>query len=207
MIKRRLARPQRRSPSQERARQTVEAVLDAVLRIVKRDGVDSMTTNRIAEVAGVSVGSLYQYFPDKHAIYAALHDRHIAEIDRTIGRTLVQHAESDLKSTLCALLNALIDAHVDDREGLAFLMTEVPHRSANSKQFAERISGALRLILSSRGNGLHKAQLNGMVFVLANMFEALSHGAALQRPSTLSLDEAREHGARAIRAYIDASVA
>ena len=53
----------RRRPKQRRSRQTVEAVLDAVVRLLKRGGSKTITTNRIAEVAGVSIGSVYQYFP------------------------------------------------------------------------------------------------------------------------------------------------
>jgi hypothetical protein len=52
----------RRRPTQRRAVETVEAVLDATVRLLKRGGTNGITTNRIAEVAGVSIGSLYQYF-------------------------------------------------------------------------------------------------------------------------------------------------
>ena len=62
----------RRAPRQGRSRQTVDAVLAAVPRVIRREGVDAVTTNRIAEAAGVSIGSLYQYFPDKKAIFSAL---------------------------------------------------------------------------------------------------------------------------------------
>jgi AcrR family transcriptional regulator len=64
-----------------RSHQTVEAILHAVIRILKREGFEAITTNRIAEVAGVSIGSVYQYFPDKRAIFVALHQRHIEQID------------------------------------------------------------------------------------------------------------------------------
>lgn len=57
----------RRSPRQERSQFTVDAIFEAVARIVATQGEDALTTNRIAEVAGVSVGSLYQYFPSKEA--------------------------------------------------------------------------------------------------------------------------------------------
>src|SRR5437773_55844 len=73
-------RAPRREPRQKRARQTVEIVLDAVVEVLKRDGVSAVTTNRIAEVAGVSIGSVYQYFPDKQAIFMALHARHVDQI-------------------------------------------------------------------------------------------------------------------------------
>jgi len=69
----------RRAPVQERSQLTVEAILDTVIKLLKRRGASSITTNRIAEAAGVSIGSLYQYFPNKRAIFVALHERHIAQ--------------------------------------------------------------------------------------------------------------------------------
>jgi AcrR family transcriptional regulator len=62
----------RREPSQARARSTVEAILEAAARILADTGLDRATTTRIAHVAGVSVGSLYQYFPGKDALFGAL---------------------------------------------------------------------------------------------------------------------------------------
>lgn len=71
----------RRRPRQSRSRHTVEAVLAAVPLVIQRHGPASLTTNRIAEVAGVSIGSLYQYFPDKQSIVAALLERHAADAE------------------------------------------------------------------------------------------------------------------------------
>ncbi len=65
----------RRKPKQERASQTVDIVLEAAAQVLLREGYARATTNRIAERAGVSVGSLYQYFAGKDAIFAALLDR------------------------------------------------------------------------------------------------------------------------------------
>src|SRR5580704_7177573 len=104
----------RRQPKQRRSRQTVEAVLDAVVRVLKRDGIDGVTTNRIAEVAGVSIGSVYQYFPDKRAIFTALHQRHVKEIDRLIASKFVEHSASPLDDLVRALVEAMVEAHAGD---------------------------------------------------------------------------------------------
>src|SRR5437870_2690564 len=101
----------RRQPTQLRARQTVEAVLDGVIRILKRQGLAAVTTNRIAEAAGVSIGSVYQYFPDKGAIFLALHERHVAEVSGIVERTLIAHAEAPLPALLRALIDALVEVH------------------------------------------------------------------------------------------------
>src|SRR5229473_2510951 len=62
----------RKSASQKRSRVTVETLLDATARVLTKAGYDRASTNRIAATAGVSVGSLYQYFPNKEALVAAL---------------------------------------------------------------------------------------------------------------------------------------
>jgi AcrR family transcriptional regulator len=64
----------RKSASQERSRLTVEALLEATARVLMKDGYDRASTNKIAAVAGVSIGSLYQYFPSKEALVAAVID-------------------------------------------------------------------------------------------------------------------------------------
>src|SRR5260370_7955640 len=98
----------RRRPKQRRARQTVEAVLDAVIRLLKRGGSDAITTNRIAEVAGVSIGSLYQYFPDKPAIFTPLHQRHINQIDRMVQTKLLRNPSSSNQDLLPPIVYAIL---------------------------------------------------------------------------------------------------
>jgi len=138
-------RQRRREPQQRRARDTVEAVLDAVVRILKRGGIQAVTTNRVAEVAGVSIGSIYQYFPDKRAIFAALHERHIREIDRVVESKLMQHTESPLdtlmRAMIEAMIDAMIDAHTPDPELYELLSSEVPHRAEGTRDFAVRLHG------------------------------------------------------------------
>jgi len=196
---------ERREPKQLRARHTVEAVLSAAVRILKREGVNGLTTNRIAEIAGVSIGSLYQYFPDKNAIFAALHRRHIEEIDRMIHEVLTRYAASELHSLIRALIEAMIDAHTKDPELYELLAAEVPHRAGSTEEFAVRLHGVFRLAISSR---IHKKKklrdLDKTVFIVTNMVETLSHGATLRRPPNVSLNEAKEEAVRAVLAYLNA---
>lgn len=68
----------RKSPRQARSRHTVEAIVEAAARVVEQQGHDGFTTNAIATLGGVSIGTLYQYFPSKGAVLAALIDRETA---------------------------------------------------------------------------------------------------------------------------------
>ncbi len=197
--------PVRRRPQQRRARQTVEAILDAVVRVLKREGIDAVTTNRIAEVAGVSIGSVYQYFPDKRAIFIALHQRHIEQVDRMVERKLVEHAASPLDDLVRALVEAMVEAHAADPELNELLLTQVPHRADGTQDFAVRLHGAFRLAISSRAQELKKrCNLDKVVFVVTHMVESLSHGIVLRRPPGLSLGAAKEEAARAVLAYLRA---
>jgi AcrR family transcriptional regulator len=196
----------RRQPKQRRARQTVEAVLDAVVRILKRGGADRVTTNRIAEVAGVSIGSVYQYFPDKRAIFAALHRRHIEEIEHMIQATLLDHASSSLGELVRALVEAMIEAHNKDPELHELLATEVPHRAEGTRDFATRLHGAFRLAIAARVREVKPDRdLDGVVFIVTNLVEALSHAIALRRPPHISIAAAKEEAVRAVMAYLDAA--
>lgn len=84
------ASPPRRTPRQERSQFTVDAIFEAVARIVATHGEDALTTNRIAELAGVSVGSLYQYFPSKDAILLAMLDQHCDRVMLELDALLAQ---------------------------------------------------------------------------------------------------------------------
>jgi AcrR family transcriptional regulator len=199
----RLQSQRRRHPRQSRARQTVEVILDAVAEVLKRDGISAVTTNRIAEVAGISIGSVYQYFPDKRAIFVALHQRHIERIDRLIQAKLLENADAPLETMFRAMIDAMIDAHTPDPALYALMYSEVPHRTEGTKDFGVRMHNAFRLAIAARAHELKGARNpDRMAFVVTHMVDALSHGAVLRRPPGLSLSDATEEIVHVVLAYL-----
>src|SRR5581483_874384 len=79
----------RKKPKQERSQATVDAILVATARVLCETGYDRASTNRIALAAGVSVGSLYQYFPSKEALVAALVERHVDQMNDLLASKIV----------------------------------------------------------------------------------------------------------------------
>src|SRR5215470_14485613 len=126
----------RRTPSQERARVTVEAMLDAAVILFKRGGAPAITTNRIAETAGVSIGSVYQYFPDKHALFVALHERHIGLVADVMRARISQCAQSSLEQLVESLVDGMVAAHTVDPALSELLLSEVPHRADGTIEFS-----------------------------------------------------------------------
>ena len=151
----------------------------------------------------MSIGSVYQYFPDKQAIFVALHQRHIDQIDRMVETKLVEHASSSLDGLMRAMIEGMIDAHTADPELYELLATEVPHRADGTRDFSLRLHGAFRLALASRAHELKKGRnLDKLTFVVTHMVESLSHGALFRRPPGLSLPAAKEEVVRAVLAYL-----
>jgi AcrR family transcriptional regulator len=195
----------RRQPQQDRARQTVAAVLDAVVRILKRQGIDGVTTNRIAEVAGVSIGSVYQYFPDKRAVFAALHERHREQMAAIVEGAMLDHAAAPLATLVRALVEALIDAHTVDPELHDLLASEVPHGAQGAEAFDARLRRVLRVAFAAREKELPRGRsLDRLLFTMPIVIDAMAHGAALRRPARMSVAAAKDEAVRAALACLDA---
>lgn len=104
----------RKQPTQERSRATVDAILQATAYILVREGYAKLTTNRVAERAGVNIASLYQYFPGKEALVAELQRRHVEEARGEAREALRAHRGKSLQATIRAMVNAGIAAHAVD---------------------------------------------------------------------------------------------
>lgn len=104
----------RKLASQKRSQATVDAILTAATRVLSRESLAGFNTNRVAEVAGVSIGSLYQYFPNKAAIVVALIDRDHAALADSLEALLARPAQGSLRETLTDLANVLIDQQYGD---------------------------------------------------------------------------------------------
>lgn len=191
--------PVRRQPQQERARSTVQFVLDATVKLLKRDGIDAINTNRVADVAGVSIGSIYQYFPDKRAIFGALHERHAEETRRLIETTVADHATSSLGTLVLALMDGLIDAHADDPVLHELLAREIPLRVDG----APGLRFALRTVISARAHEVTPSRdVDRTLFIVPDMMDTLAHAVVLSRPPQLSLADAKDEAARTVSEYL-----
>ena len=93
----------RRAPRQSRALVTRDAILIAAERVLERHGVAHLTTNHVAEVAGVSIGSVYQYYPNKQALIAALIDRNTAQVVDRAREVLAAHASATPEVAVVAM--------------------------------------------------------------------------------------------------------
>lgn len=133
----------RRSPAQERSQETVQRIFAAAARVLAR-GVpfDDVTTGMIATEAGVSVGSLYRFFPDKQAIVDAIAVRHLGIFKEELLRDMMMSPPADGPTALIAAIDAFIaylDQHADFRT-IAYGGRHVS-RHARDSQAASDVDG------------------------------------------------------------------
>jgi len=130
----------------------VERILAAGRAVVLRDGYGAASTNRIAAEADISPGSLYQYFPNKESVLAAIVERYSADVSERVTASLADRFDETGPAMVRATLHALLDALEDNTELLRVVSDELP-RSENSVRadaLEQRITGLMSAYLAAR---------------------------------------------------------
>jgi AcrR family transcriptional regulator len=174
----------RKSASQERSRLTVEALLEATARILVKQGYDRASTNRIAALAGVSVGSLYQYFPSKEALVAAVVARHNREMLDVLRTALEAVASQPLPVALRTLVGATIEAHQVDPALHRIFAEQVPRMGqlAEIERLQRETAALIRSYLEARRAELAIADLDIATFICVSTVETLAHEYVIRHP-------------------------
>jgi len=180
-VARRVRTAPRKKPRQDRSVATVDAILDATARVLTTTGYDRASTNRVAMAAGVSVGSLYQYFPSKEALVAALATRHNAKMSALVRAKLAELAAAPMPVAVRAMIDAMFAAHAVDPKLHKVLIEEVPRiGQLENLLAAERETEALvAALLESRKGELRRAHAETMAFVLVHVVEAVTHASVI----------------------------
>ncbi|HEY9275192.1 TetR/AcrR family transcriptional regulator [Achromobacter sp.] len=194
----------RKSPRQLRSQHTVETILQATARVLATHGYAGTNTNLIAETAGVSVGSLYQYFPNKNALIAALHNRHDNQMLDVIDGVLDSNPAATLRERVAAIVEAMLHAHllepalhrVLERE---FPLFDQPHEHSRADQDIHR---RMRHLLE-----LHRAEIAQQdrdlaTYVVLRIMESLVHAAALEPPAGFSTQQLEQAVVDAVMGYL-----
>jgi AcrR family transcriptional regulator len=177
----------RKQPRQARSRATVTAILDAMTRILDREGADAATTTRVAEVAGISIGTLYQYFSHRDAILDALQDREFERAMELMQRVLAAGAPGpgpevarEVIEGLLALYAAAPGLHrVLALEGLRVTPTD------RVQAFDMRVVHVVRSFLAASNLPIRRANLDAAAFVIFQSVRASMLARMLESPPGL----------------------
>lgn len=141
----------RKSPRQARATATLEAIFEATIQVLLADGPTWLTTTRVSERAGVSVGTMYQYYPHKQALLYAVTERYLNVVAETVERTCLENHGAPLAQMCEALVKAYWDAKTMRRNATRalYLVTLEVNTSALSEACTQRIETASAAMINS----------------------------------------------------------
>jgi len=193
MVRKPLTIP-RKEASQQRSRATVDALIEATARILVREGFDKASTNRIAGEAGVSIGSLYQYFPSKEALVGAVMDRHQQELMQVVRGVLPQVAALPMQQALRKLVTLGIKAHQVDPKLHRVLAEQIPRtgRLKEVEAFNRENYALFRAWLEGHREEIRAVDLDMAAFVCVTSIEAVTHRAVLHHSETFTDDAIEE---------------
>jgi AcrR family transcriptional regulator len=127
----------RKQPRQRRSEETRRRILDAATQVFAKYGYAAGTTNRIAELADMSIGSLYQYYPNKDAILLELATQHLDAGVRTDLRLRTPNPTPTLHEILCTMVRSNIENHRADPELLRVMIEQAPRSDELTAKVAE----------------------------------------------------------------------
>jgi AcrR family transcriptional regulator len=192
----------RKQPLQDRSRATVDAIVEAATYILVRDGYVKLTTNRVAERAGVNIASLYQYFPGKEAILAEIQRRHLAEQRQAMRDALEAHRGQDLESTVRALVAIGTAAHAVAPRVHAALVQALPARRSRSGDATDPVMGeTATALLRAVPPGANRALI---LWIVETVSHAVIHSGVVERPDDLVSGRLGEELIRLLLAYLHA---
>jgi AcrR family transcriptional regulator len=191
----------RKQPQQARSRATIEAILQAAAHILGERGWEGLTTNDVAELAGVSIGSLYQYFPHKLALVEAVRRRHFDDV------LAVLRGAADIKvpraHRIEALVDGMIGVHGRYPAAHRVLLEETPRsREAGTlhDRFAAKLHQRYEAIVRVNAGSASAARLRVVARVLAAAVAGVVHDAASQ--GTLQSERLRLELLRLVASYL-----
>ncbi|MBU8896711.1 TetR/AcrR family transcriptional regulator [Corallococcus sp. M34] len=198
------SQPRRRNPRQSRSQATCDAILTATARVLVKDGYDAASTNRIAKEAGVSIGSLYQYFPSKEGLVVAVMERHRTQSLAEFEAGLTQLASQPLPVALRALIGQVIASKVDNPRLHQVLHELLPRLRewGTVDTFEQRLIRMVRAFLLPRAHDIRPANLDMAVFIMVHTVDALCHAAVSQRPDYLEDDTFAEELCALVLGYL-----
>lgn len=194
----------RKLPRQKRSLETVDAILGATAHILSREGLDRATTNAVAARAGVSIGSLYQYFPDKEALVRALNERHTREILLLLQARFDEIREAPIPDAVEAIVRAMVEVHRHDPDLHRVLVQVTPAVGGReeTRRLEAAAAGMLVAFFKARAAELRPLDFELSAFLLVQSVEALTHAAVLEHPDLLKEDRFVQETTRMIVGYL-----
>lgn len=176
----------RKQPRQARAQATHDAILKAAAQVLSEEGYERTTTNRIADVAGVSIGSLYQYFPNKDAVVNALVERQENEMLQHLAEMASALVDAPLEEAVHTYVHAMLQIHAKEPRLRQVITQRLATLDPSTlMQMQARVESVVRVYLEKHRARLETTNIETAAFLLSTSVETIAHMAVIQRPAML----------------------
>lgn len=182
----------------------MQSILEATAQVLVSQGYEKTNTGAVAERAGVSIGTLYQYYPNKQSLVADLIALHVAELVETVRNALTRSRSQPVDGMLRAVVKASIDAHRMSPALHKIIIEQVPREGklADALNISQRLGEMLLDDLRRRYVGLDSQRLRLAAFVLETTIEALTHRAVIEGPDWLKSGRLQKEVQVLLRPYL-----
>lgn len=167
----------RKEPQQGRSRGLVNAILEATVRILPKTGSRQITTRKIAEIAGVSIGSLYQYFPNKESVLSSLIDLSMNTLNGQTYRMIAELEGKPLDECVDRVVDFAVNLLLSDRAKIREIFMQAPELGKIPSLFHQRqnVVESLATLIEDRRPGLSREKYVLMSFTAVNAVIGVIH--------------------------------
>ena len=161
----------RKTPIQTRSAVTVDSISEATIQVLLSVGPDQLTTTRVAERAGVSVGTLYQYFPNKHSLLFSVLEQHLNRVADAVELACRHHHGEQVSTMVDSVVQAFVDAKMERADiSIAFYAVATGREEAALvTKVGKRAQAALASMLATASD----AQFDDLTFTSFLVFSAM----------------------------------
>lgn len=195
---------QRKQPTQTRSRLMVEAIVKATTQVLLKEGYEACTTNRVAEAAGVSIGSVYQYFPNKEALVVAVLERYQGELRDAMVVRLAELATADLETAVRGMVAAMLEVPRLQPRLHRVLLEQVPRIGALKRlhELHGEYAPLVEAWLEAHRGELGVTNPGVAAWVLIAAVEGVVARVMLERPGWIELGILQEQLTRLVLNYL-----
>ncbi len=194
----------RKSPLQTRARVSVDSILEASAQVLEEYGLRKFSTNRVAQRAGVSIGTLYQYFPNKESLIAAIQQKHLDDLSAIMERAFATARGQSFETAIRTIVEADLEVHRVNPKLHKLLVDEVARLDAHGEEeLLDRVvTDGLLDLLNRHRKSIRVPDLRLAVFLVMHMVESVVHAVLQERPASISSGALTKELVRAVTGYL-----
>jgi AcrR family transcriptional regulator len=193
----------RKMPRQARSKAMVDTILDATARVLVERGYAKTNTNVVAALAGISVGSLYRYYPNKNALITALQERHVAQMLNVFADiTANMSPDGSLEGDLQALINALVGAHLLEPELNRIMEEEISSCNMLGSEVRLKFAEEAKVLLNRHRAEIAVDDIDMAAFVVTRILKILIKTVVLELPEGVDASKLQAEILPAVMGYL-----